>query len=1345
MEKSFFTFILLLGRKKKKVAVLKKNWKQKRRKEREGKLQNKVGILFLFLIFACSGRVTAYAAEATLRIISTTDLHNQLSVEYYDNAGEKSKGSLAKVSTLIKEARASVATGNSVTVDVGDTIYGYGSDYIYEKDNDAIQPMYAAMSEIGYDAITLGNHDFDYGVSYIKKQIEKSGFSSICTVANVFDAITKKTTWKDYLMVTKQCLATDGNYYPVDIAIIGVTRPALSNYSSHTGELTTEDMVEIAKEKAALARENGADVVIVIAHTGIGSENPEPYSENMGYALACLSDVDAVMCGHLHQNFPSIDNNASKYYDLSDVDAKTGLIKNKPVIMIRDRGRGIGVADLTLKIAKDGAVNVSGASSKIVYCNKDTEEDPAILKYKSLFDEKIKSTYQQNFATLADGENIQNYFGYLEDNAAVQLNNECKIREGLMFQAERGNAYKTYPIIAASNYKKAGTEGTEDYLTINGFLTMKDLLGIQTYNRDYLVIYRITGAQLREWLEWTASIYGYWDGAASFSDLSIRNLLGSMGLQSVVSSLWLEDWKNFTVFDGVEYEFNMSNPPRYNRYGEIMNSSSSRVTKLTYNGQPVTDAMQLLLVTERGIVYNNPVVGSQILNQRVKNTNIYLVNKLKDYVTELGQYGKLIPSYEDNWDVTMNPGDNYLIRSTINSKEVAEKQSWYSSILAETGEFVYYRAKFNGQASPDTSGPTLVIGSTNKLKTNRDISIAVHASDRSGVASLQYVKGEYHANDSIWDSGSVNSISGSSFSVTENGTYSVKAKDTLGNSTVKYITVDNMDRSILQVPELDTYTNKKNAISGYAEPLCTVYVESGDTTYTAVADSRGAFNCELPHHDSGTVLYVYAMDMNGRSSEKVKVVTTHTGPNYPIVDGLDNKSKYITGNLNNESYCQVFAVIGTKVYVSKSGGREAYIASTKYNASKTIVETAYTETNGSFSLKVAVQNANKEVKVFAVDTIGRVSAVNEFNVTEVAPNKPTIYKVCDAEQTIYGKIANVVSGNAYTLDIQVGTETYSGTADGNGYFEVPVNNLTEGMSISVTASDIVDGVTRTSAKATSEVITCESYVGTYGYIAFDEITDKTTALTGQVLQSGYQQVFIKIGSDYYTLALDENRQFHLDLEQVLVPGTKICGVLRETQGKLTDTAIISVKKAPALPPTVLTANIYNTTKTVQLVSEEECVAYVKVGNQTFTCDTPKKSELYGGYLYNIKLKDIVAREDIVIYMLNSAGKSKKILGSVKGKKPEIRSLKKITYKQKKLEGRVGLYLSPDSDAKTVTAKTTNTQVYAKTGGKQYTAKVKKDGSFKIIFPAKMKSGKKIKVWAVNDFGGKGKTVITTVK
>jgi len=1299
-----------------------------------------VFVLFAAIILA---PVSVQAADATLRIISTTDIHNQLSVEYYDNAGSKAQGSLAKVSTLINQARAAV-TGASVTVDVGDSIYGYGSDYIYENAPDSVQPIYAAMSEIGYDALTLGNHDFDYGYSYIKKQVNLAGFQNICTVANVYDAISGQNVWKDYLIVQKQCLASDGKYYPIDIAIIGVTRPALSNYSSHTGELTTADMVEVVKTKAVKARENGADVVLVIAHTGIGAENPSELSENEGYALTCIPEVDAVMCGHLHQNFPSTDYNAQQYYNLAGVDERTGLSNGKPLIMIQDRGHGIGVSDLQLKIANDGAVSIKGASAKIVYCDKNTVEDPVILKYKSSFDEKIKETYKETVADLTSGARVENYFGYLQDNLAMQLNNETRIREGLLFKNEK-SAYKDYNVIAASTYKKSGSEGKDDYFDINGAFTMKDLLSIQTYNRDYAVIYRITGAQLREWLEWTASVYGYWDSAAFFSDASIQNLITNSGMVSFLSHAWIENWKSFTVFDGIEYEFDMSVAPKYNRYGEAASSSSSRVRSLTCNGQAVTDNMQFLLVTDRTTVYNNPVVGSDILNQRVKNSSTYLVGKLKEYVSELGSYGALDLSFEDNWHVSVGADVGYLIRSSINSRETAQAQKWYQNIVQEDADHIYYQARFTGISYTDTSGPTLVVASTNQMKTNRDIKISVQATDQSGVAALKYARGEYKASDSVWNTANAYTITGGSFIAADNAVYTICAADMLGNATVKHIKIGNIDRTILQVPDLDSYTNKKAALTGTAEPNATIYVELGDMTYTAQTSETGDFSCELPYQKSGTVFYVYVMDSTGRKSDKVEVTVVRNGPNHPDVDGLTNKGKYITGMRNDEAYCQIFAIIGSKVYVNENGGRDAYMNSTRYNASKTIVETSYTVTDGKFSLKVAVQDAEKDVKVFSVDTIGRVSAVSEFTVTEVAPNKPTVYKICDVETAVYGKIPKAVSGCAYLVTVETVSGVYTGSALNTGHFCVPVGNLEQGSSVSVVISDEVDGKVRKSAKTNSDVIPCQDYVGNYGYIVFDTITDKDTTITGHLLASGYDTIYVKVGNRHETLPIDSNREFKLSLDAPLEPGTRISAVLRELEGQLTDTAITEVTKAPADQPTVLTSTIYNTSKTLQVLSEEECTACVKIGSQLFTSDKAEYSVSDSAYCYTIKMKNLSAREAVSVYMLNEAGKSKPVNGVVKGRKPEIRKVNKITYKKKKLTGRVGLYLSPEKGNKTPTVNNTGTKVYAKTGGKIYEGKVKKDGTFWIKFPAKLKQGKKIKVYAVNDFGGKGKIVVTTVK
>jgi len=1302
--------------------------------------------LYMALLLASpfvSGIIVQAAAEVNLRIISTTDIHNQLSVEYYDNAGEKSKGSLAKAYTLIKQARAATS-GASITVDVGDSIYGYGSDYIYKNAPDALQPIYGAMSEIGYDAITLGNHDFDYGVPYIKKQVSLAGFDNICTVANVYDAITGKNVWKDYLMIRKECPADDGKTYSVDIAIVGVTRPALSNYSTHTGELTTADMVEVVTEKAAKAKEEGADIVIVIAHTGIGKDNPALLSENEGYALSCIKDVDAVMCGHLHQNYPSTDFSARQYYQLPGVDQKTGLANGKPIIMIQDRGRGIGISDLKLKIGNDGFITVKSASCRIEYCQESTKEADEILKYKDSFDAKIKDTYEEIVAELASGAGVNNYFGFLNDTLAMQIGNESRIREGILYKAKMGQTYKDYHVIAAGTYTKTGAEGKNDYLNFGGVLTIQDLLGIQSYNRDYVVVYRMTGAQLREWLEWSAGLYGYWNSVADYSDAKLRELITASGLSSFFSPTWMENWKYFAVFDGIEYTFDMSVAPRYNRYGEVLNSSASRVRNLTCNGEPVTDEMQFLLVAQRNIVYNNPVVGSTILNQRVYNTQTYLVNQLQDYVSELGSYGAISLAYEDNWNVSV-PGNTYIMRSSEQSKSVAEQQPWYHSIMDETDQYVYYKTQFPDTALDDVSGPTLVIASTNKVKTNRDVTVAVQATDRSGVSVLKYTKGQYAADDPIWGTKDALDISGNSFTVTENGVYTVCAKDAHGNATVRHITLENMNRTILQVPDLNTYTNKKKEMTGTAEPGATVYVEAPNgVSYMADVLEDGTFSCAMPCHNSGTLLYVYVMDKQGRRSDKVEVTVVDNGPNYPDVDELTNKGKYITGTLNDESYCQIFAVIGSKVYVNGESGRKAYINSKKYSQSKTIVESSYSLKNGKFSLKVAVQDTGKIVKVYSVDTIGRVSALNQITVSEVAPNKPTVYKVCDAENIVTGKIPGVVSGSAYTVTLQIDEQTYTTTPEPNGFFKFETGELEEGTALSVKASDEVDGKSRVSVKTNSEVVSYEDYQEKNMYLTFNTITNKDTILSGSVGSASYKEFLLKIGSAFYTVPI-ENQEFHFTLEQPLADGTMMYAVLREPQGALVETKAIKVMKAIPDMPEIVTQTIYNNSKTIKVRGNELCTAYVKIGSQLFSSDEPVYSTSDYYFTYTIKVSNLSAKEEISIYLQNSAGKSKSVHGVVKGRKPEIRKVNKITYKQKTLNGRVGLYLDPDKGLKTATVKNTGTKVFAKTGGVVYKGTVKKDGTFKVKFPKKLKKGKKIKVYATNEFGGKSKVVTVTVK
>ena len=155
-----------------------------------------------------------------------------------------------------------------------------------------------------------------------------------------------------------------------------------------------------------------------------------------------------------------------------------------------------------------------------------------------------------------------------------------------------------------------------------------------------------------------------------------------------------------------------------------------------------------------------------------------------------------------------------------------------------------------------------MLGLGNTKKTNHNVTVFAETSDASKVTTLKYFPGVLTADSSSWAAAS-NILEKGSFEATGNGTYSVLAGDALGNSTVKYITVSNMDSSILEAPDVDTYTNRKHQITGKAEPGATIYVKAANATYQTVAAEDGTFSCDLAMQKADSVVEVWAEDASG--------------------------------------------------------------------------------------------------------------------------------------------------------------------------------------------------------------------------------------------------------------------------------------------------------------------------------------------------------------------------------------------------------------------------------------------------------------------------------------------------
>lgn len=1176
---------------------------------------------------------------ATLRIISTTDLHGQSVNQNYDSASEHPKGSLAQVYTLIKQMRSSLKYGATLTVDVGDTVYGYGSDSIMNGAITGSEYMYAEMAKMGYDAITVGNHEFDYGYEYIKAALQETGMNSKALVANVYSAKTRKPIWKQNQVITKTLNTTKGAKKKVRIGVFGVTDPTLSSHFDHTGIIVTQDIVESAKEQIEALKKQKVDVIVAIAHSGIGSEDYLEGTQDAVYEMSKLDGIDAIMIGDDHVNFPSSESDVEKYYDYPGVSAD-GKINGKVVVGVKDHGAGIGVADLKLKF-KDGKVSVASSKGYRKMVNASTKADATIVKLNQSFQKQIDKIYKTSLGKVASS--INNYFAMLEDNAAIQAANESKIQYGLEYTRQYAPEYAGLPVVACTDYQITDQNTANNYIDINDDFTVSDTLNVQDWNRDCTSVYWITGAQLREWIEWqTASAYQTPSQAANrvWSDQTVDGYVTTEGLLPVCNDQWMDKWSSYHVFDGVEYEIDISQPARYSQTGSLINSAAHRVTSLTRNGVPVTDDEKFIVVCAQ-ITSTTPVITA-VTGQKLMRGNMqrgYNNVLLQNYVKQQSEQGELNVKADDNWKILIPEATNYLVKSSAKSALVAQGAEWYIRTLETKGGYNYYQAAF-GQQQNDTAGPLLVLGLGNAKQTNHNVKIAVEASDPSKVTELKYFPGMITETSASW-SGATSILGKTEFEATGNGTYSVLARDSRGNVTVKHITVSNMDKSILEAPDVDKYTNRKRQITGKADPNVLVYIEAAGETYQTLTGQDGTFTYDLPMQKADSIVRVWVKDVNGASSSKVEVIVGRTGANLPAVNHITNKLRAITGQINDSIYCKVVAFTDKNVYVAKNGGKQSYLDSTVYNSKYSIVETDFSIKNGTFSLTIPVFNAGTPVKVYSIDWIGRASVVTEFETEEVAPNMPKLEAIYAVDNYVFGKIPDAAD-REYTILVNDGEEDYEAVADENGSFKVKVGKLAEGQKLTVTASDVVDGKERTSAKSSVTVSSYESVLMPYSEISFDAIDNKGTLISGH--SSDYTgPVNLLIGTTRVIVETDETGSFSYTLSNPRPAGTPIVALIRAEDGSVWDATATKVALAIPEIPELISDGVYTTSKEVKVFCEDQATAVVKIGSTYYKEKNGVYDKKRGGYVYTVKLKkEPKADVPVVIFMMNETGKSEKL-------------------------------------------------------------------------------------------------------
>lgn len=533
---------------------------------------------------------SAHAAsnQAHLRIMETTDLHvHVFPYDYYADKPRDTVG-LARTASLIKGVRDEAE--NSILLDNGDFLQGNPmGDYIaYErgmKDGD-MHPVIAAMNTLGFDASTMGNHEFNYGLDFLMKSIAGAKFPMVsANIATEMGATPRadKTMLKPYVLLDRVLKDGVGAAHPIKIGIIGFAPPQIMNWDRRhlEGNVMTRDIVATARAYVPEMKEAGADIIIALSHSGIIASQTDEGLENASLQLAMVDGIDAIMAGHQHLVFPG-----PKYAGITGVDAEKGTLHGKPAVMGGFWGSHMGLVDLMLERSGNAwkIISFTSEARPISKRNEDRSTTALVESQQPVLD----SVQQQHDETLAyvrravgkTAAPLHSYFSLVADDPSVQIVSIAQ--KWYIAEMLKGTEYASLPILSAAAPFKAGGRGGPEYYTdvAIGDVAIKNVSDLYLYPNTARAV-KVTGAQLKGWLERSAGMFNQVEvGKAD-------QVLLNPDFPSY----------NFDVIDGVAYEIDISQPSRFDATGGLLNAGASRITNLMFDGKPVTDDMEFVIAT----------------------------------------------------------------------------------------------------------------------------------------------------------------------------------------------------------------------------------------------------------------------------------------------------------------------------------------------------------------------------------------------------------------------------------------------------------------------------------------------------------------------------------------------------------------------------------------------------------------------------------------------------------------------------------------------------------------------------------------------------------------------------
>ncbi len=618
-------------------------------------------LAFALVLCMCVSLMPAAFAddnEVEILFLDTSDVHGQQFATDYTKDQEQSGThyqSMTRVATYIKQQRAEYE--NVFLSDSGDTVQGTPLTYYYAfMKKDVEDPAMKVMRMLDYDMWVVGNHEFNYGMDILQRQLDYLTSKSTETesqvgvsMANYLDASSNSDASRDWKTWNGYAPYVIKEYDGVKVAIMGIGNPNISNWDvpENWEGIYFAGVVETYKHYEKEMKEK-ANLIVLVSHSGIDGDSER--SDFIRELVSTTDSIDLVFSGHEHRNgVTMITNTAGKEIPVISPSTKAAAV-----------GRALFTYNKTTKEYTVDAQSVPMTEKRAALYEPDAELVAALQPYE----DATWSEYMLQPIGSASGNFTASNLG-TAPSAFVDLVNQAQIwgaydRGGVNTPDDTSDDKPAQLSITAPLLS-----GNNENLIAEGEIVLGDMFALYRYENWFYQI-QMSGKEVRTWLECSASKV-------------VTNDDGSYGISGGLT------YYDVIYGDGFSYVIDPTAP------------DGSRISSMTYNGKEVADDDTFTVVINN-YRYNDGGNYITYLNEHgcnftpnddsrvIYSTQYDMIqgedkgqarNILADYIKE---QGTISPEIKSTWKIEAKGFENPF-------EDVSESAWYYDSVmqLAQSG------------------------------------------------------------------------------------------------------------------------------------------------------------------------------------------------------------------------------------------------------------------------------------------------------------------------------------------------------------------------------------------------------------------------------------------------------------------------------------------------------------------------------------------------------------------------------------------------------------------------------------------------------------------------------------